>query len=83
MKAKATEKKLGRGRAKHTNPNIRAVIASVRKTYWRFVPKSSIQRLKSGFRDQGKTSKLVQKVTSSLPTPRSVNISTETIERAT
>jgi len=76
-------KKLGRGRAKHIAPNIREVISSVRKIYLRFVPKSSIQRLKRGFSDQGRTRREVQKATFSSSTPRSVNMITDTRERAT
>ena len=51
--------------------------------YCRFVPKSSMTREKRGFSDQGRTKSEVQKVTSSLSIPRSVNMRTETSERAT
>ena len=51
--------------------------------YCRFVPKSSITREKRGFSDQGRTKSEVQKVTASLSIPRSVNMRTDTSERAT
>ena len=65
------------------HPNMSAEMHSVRNTYCLFVPNSSMHRLKRGLSDQGRTRRDVQNVTSSFPIPRSVNMMTETRDRAT